>query len=364
MHVLIEETQENARCPTPQTIGSSILFHSLDFFRICTTVLFLTDRYADQLFNEIGSYTERPTLDADHYPQTSAPIMLSSALMTVIVKLCNTYYAKKYNTYLAVQDYIYALFSSSILFFVGDLFSTSGYMPSIPVSEFALISLVGVLAMMAIFLKFTTPLSSDTMIASRNPQTNHRYFDEYIVTYSDVSKTERFMNAISSFGRITSLSTFFWVFNHEMNDGVAPLATWQKVILGLGAAGSGLFGAWTVTDHSRFYLIFLMSVVFLNAAAMGYAGIAALVCFFNCRQHDAAVVIAPGIVMGLLNGLFSALYIQYRFENTHVSNQNIENMVGNLAGKTASFFHRCRQCCKPDERTVEEMQKDELLEMV
>lgn len=345
-----------------QPAASRILFHCFDFFRIYTIIQFLADRYADQVFNEVGRYADRPTLDADHYPDTSAPIMLGSALAAITVKTINVIYSKKYESYLAAQDFVYALFSSSLLFFVGDLFSSSGYMPSLSIFQFVMISLIGVFAMMAIFLKLTTPLSSDKMIFSRNPQSQIIYFDEYATAFPHPSKTERVLNAVGSVGHIASLSTFFWVLNHEIQNGVAPLAIWQKVMLGLSAAGLGVFGAFTVTDHPKYYLSFLMAVMFLNSAAIAYAGISALACFANCQNYHAAYVIAPGIFVALLNGLFSASHIQYDFENTHAANKNIEEMFVKISDKAASIFHRCQRCCKPE--VVEEVEKRELMEVV
>lgn len=358
MHQLIEDPQPYSIFPIVQTAASNIIFHALDFFRIYTTLQFLADRYADQAYNEIGRYKEKPAVDADHYPRISAPIMLGSAAAAVILKSINAIYAKKYDAYLAAQDYAYALFSSSILFFAGDLFSSTGYMPALSAFQFVMISLVGVLAMMAIFLKLTTPISSDKMIFSENPQTHERYFHEYAKAFLNPSKTERFLNAIGSVGHIASLSTFFWVLNHEIHNGVSPLATWQKAILGAGAGALALFGSRTITDHPQYYLAFLMAVAFLNSSAIAYASASTLACYMNCQNHNVDYVIAVNSFFALLTGLFSAVHIQYRTENTHVSNQNVEAMLEKISDKASSFFNGC--CKKP---VVEVLQEEELLEI-
>ncbi len=362
MHQFGEGNERVSIFSTLQAVASVGIYHSLDFFRIYTTLHFLTDRYADQAFNEIGRYRERPTVDADHYPRICAPIMLSSAVVAVILKSINVFYEKKYDTYLAAQDYAYALFSSSILFFVGDLFSSTGHMPVLSAFQFGMISLVGVLAMMAIFLKLTTPISTDKMILSENPQTQELYFHEYAKAFVNPSKTERFLNAVGSVGHIASLSTFFWVLNHEVHNGASPLAAWQKVTLGVGACGLALFGWRTITDHPKYYLAFLMAVTFLNSSAIAYASVSTLACYANCQNHNADFVVGLGAFVGMLTGLFSAVHIQYRTENTHASNQDVEAMLEKISDKASALFNRCKQCCKK-QAVVEALQEDELLEV-
>lgn len=359
MHQLIEDPQPYSIFSTVQTASSKIIFHGLDFFRIYTALQFLADRYADQAFNEIGRYEEKPAVDADHYPRVSAPIMLSSAVAAIILKSINAHYEKKYDTYLSAQDYAYALFSSSILFFAGDLFSSTGHMPVLSAFQFAMISLVGVLAMMAIFLKLTTPISTNKMIFSENPQTQELYFHEYAKAFLNPSKTERLLNAVGSVGHIASLSTFFWVLNHEIHNGVSPLAVWQKVVLGVGAGALALFGSRTVTDHPKYYLAFLMAVAFLNSSAIAYASVSTLACYVNCQNHNADSVVATSSFFALLTGLFSAVHIQYRTENTHAANQNIEAMLEKISDKASALFNQC--CKKP--AVVEALQEEELMEV-
>ena len=360
MHQLIEDLQQHSTFPTVQTAASKIIFHGLDFFRIYMTLQFLTNRYADQAFNEMGRYELKPAVDADHYRKTSGPIMLSSALAAVILKSINVYYQIKHDSYLAAQDYAYALFSSSILFFAGDLFSSTGHMPQLSVFQFVMISLVGVLAMMAIFLKLTTPISSDKMIFSQNIETQLTYFEGYAKPFLNPSKTERLLNAIGSVGYIASLSTFFWVLNHEVHNGVSPLVTWQKVMLGVGAGSLALFGSCATTDHPKYYLAFLMLVGFLNSSAIAYASISALACYVNCKNHNADFVVAIGSFFALLTGLFSATHIQYRTENTHMSNQDVEVMLEKISDKASALFNRCQQRCQKS--AVEVLQEAELLE--
>lgn len=360
MHQVMEDQRQQIIFSVVQTAASNIIFHGLDCFRIYTTLQFLTNRYADQAFNEIGRYKVKPAVDADHYAKTSAPIMLSSAAAAVILKMINALYQKKYDSYLAAQDYAYALFSSSILFFAGDLFSGSGYMPPLSAFQFMMISMVGVLAMMAIFFKLTTPFSSDKMIFAKNTETQLTYFDEYAKPFLNPSKTERLLNAVGSVGYIASLSTFFWVLNHEIHNGVSSLAQWQKVILGLGAGGLALFGSRAITDHPRYYLSFLMAVAFLNSSAIAYASVSTLACYVNCKNHNADFVVSTGVFFALLTGLFSATHIQYFSENTHVSNQRVEAMLWKISDKASALFNRC--CRKPV--VVEELQGDELLEIV
>lgn len=356
MNELIEEQIENDALFTVKTISSKLIFHSFDFLRIYFTIQFLTARYADQAFNEIARYGAKPAVDADHYRKTNGPIMLASALLAVMIKCVNAYYSEKNNRYLASQDYVYALFSSSVIFFLGDLFSSTGQMPALSAFSFTIISLVGVLAMMAVFLKITTPISTDKMIFEKNPSTEISYFDEYAAPLENPSKTVRILNALGSVGYVASLSTFFWVLNHEIHDGVWPLAVWQQVVLGLGAVGLASYGSLTVTDHPKYYLLFLMGVILLNMGAISYAGVSSLLCYISCQNHHNTGLIIANFFIALATGLFSASHIEFRIEDKHAANQKTEEMIEKISDKIVSLFHRCKVCCKKEVNDVDQVE--------
>jgi len=349
---------EPSFCVKAKSTVSVLAYHLFDFLRICTAIQFLCGQYADQVFVEMDRYGQKPSHEAQESWKTSLPIMGGSAAAATIAKAINVYYSKRDGRYVAAQDYIYALFSSSIVFLAGDLFSSSGYMPVMPELTFILVSLLGVCAAMAIFFKIVTPISSDKIIC----------VDEAAKAFPNPNRTERLLNAVGSVGHVASLSTFFWVLNHELNNGPAPLALWQKISLGLGATGSALFGAKTITDHPKSYLYFLMAVIFLNSSAMTYSSYSSL--FIGPLKnehphlHNQESLIAFGTILSATVGSFSALTFQYDLKTKHESNLAVEKMISDARDKINGLFQRCRNCGKHDTPQVTEQEDDdELIEV-
>lgn len=319
-------------CQTAQSTASVLAFHLFDFLRIYTTILFLCGQYADQVTLQLARCGKEPSPKPQDSWKTSLSMMVGSAVVAIIAKLGNAHYLEKDGIYKAFQDYVYAIFSSSIFFTLLALLSSSGYLPTMSQIAFILISLTGVLLAMAIFLKLVTPISNNKIIS----------IDASAKAFPNPSRIERILNAAGSVGHVASLSTFFWVLNNELNNGPAPLTSWQKISLGIGGVGSALIGAKTITDHPKFYLYFLMAVIFLNSSAMAYSGYSSL--FGPNNAPNQKLLISLGALFSIMVGSFSGLMFQHNPDEKHESNLAIEKIIENSHNKISALFQRRRTC--------------------
>ena len=312
-------------------------FHAYDFVRIYSLFHTLAARYARQVFDELEAYGHSPSREARENWVAGVPLFASVFFVTLVCKLLNPLLERKYNRYIATQDYVTSLFSSSIIFFIGDLFSKTGRMSVLPPWAFGLISSLGVLSSMALFFKITSPDSANRSLLSIDEATGLRRFHALSIGYPDVTRFERAMNSISGLSYASALSLFFCVMDREIYNGTVASPDWQKVVLGSLVPISMVFAAWAVTDKPTGFHALVAASKAIMAGASTYMTLSGMAYYlikysdpnkqFQPSKSTLLILTALCLLASFSVTAFSGLMTHFAFSKNRAGNQGLEKTV-------------------------------------
>lgn len=390
---LIESSEKKSLAQTSWNVLKQASYSSIDFFRIALITQTLTGRWLWQFYVELDRYDAAPN---DSVKQTwmGWPIIAAAFTTAAVTKGVNYYYRKQSDaasehgfdslddafgdsatnayhhgkSYKGAQDYAYAVFTSSIVYFLLDAVSSTGKLGSINVWWF-----VGITALVPVVsigsARTATPDTSDQLIVKPNQLNGVR-------AYPNADKTEKLLNAITGAVYGANIFILFWNVNREIHGKTVPTEMWQLVVSSLYVVANAAVG-YKLTDHPKAFHAVVASSKFMRDASFAYAALSGLAFHILNRltlEDREAVEMGltfPFIALSIGIGVFSALTSLFRYDDNHQSYVDNKEMILNLPGKIkdgasslassisscfGSMFSYCCAYCADEEDTTEEHQ--------
>lgn len=369
--------RDHAAIPTPVTSSGSlsvygallgsILFHVADFLRITFVTTGLLSRWLIQLFMELDHYNLGPSKSAQ---QTWLGLVLLGvgASLSLMSKSLNACISGHY-----FQDYLFAMFSSSLLYFALDIVSNHGSVGTMSLGGFVASSAVCIPLAIAFFLKIAHSDSYTEVVA-----TLAKLKALQLPSYPNVPLSERLLNVGGGLVYAgSSLATFFWTVNREVYGRTMPLPIWQKGLLFLYLLIAGKIG-FEVTDHPNFYQTFVAFSKMLKEGSLTYSvmsGIFSLIAVYQCNKQDSCfneetrtVFSYACFFMAMAIAIYSGATTRFQFQKNHEGHvalidtiyaapekiksgcADFSNTVSSGASSCAHFFaEKIKQCCAREE---------------
>lgn len=331
---------------------SAFAFHFADFLRIMFVTTGLLSRWLIQLFMELNHYDVGPSQLAQ---QTWLGLVLlgTGSAFSLISKSLNACIPNHY-----FQDYVFAMFSSSLLYFALDIVSHNGNVGVMPLGSFIASSAVCIPLAIALFLKIAHPDSHTEIVATLTQLKALR-----LPAYPSVSLSERLLNIIGGLVYAgSSLATFFWTVNREVYGKTMPLPTWQKGLLFLYLLVGGKIGFET-TDHPNFYQTFVAFSKMIKEGSLTYSvmsGIFSMIAAYQCPKQDfcfsdeARTMFSYAcFFMAMAIGMYSGVTTRFQFQSNHEGNLALidtiyaapEKIKSGVSGCAHFFAEKIKRCC-------------------
>lgn len=316
--------------------------HVVDFLRISLPTQMLIGEFLHEAFE-----AQKNLAPSKNIQQTwlGFPIIGTAAMLSVVVKTMNYRYSEKNpDHYLAAEDYLFALFECSRLYFAIQICGISRMSPG----WFIATSAVGLPTLAALFFKFTSPESSDQFTYPWSA-----YFNPPKYLFATVA--EQRLNALKC-AKIAffSVSTFLWAINRELNGETVSLARWQIGLIFLFLSVALKIG-YESTMHPKFFQGFFAFLKLLETTALIYAAISGILLMaiayhcvdgMLCINSDTRELLSYACAaIALPLGLYSAALARVRFEENHESNEKIitacENAIATFHAKKTAIAEGC-----------------------
>ena len=317
-----KESQPNARCfiRAGQRLAN-IGFHLLDYARITIVTQALAGRWVYQLIIELENYDSHPSAEAKH-GWVGNSILCGSMVVAGAVKLANHLLGA---SYLALQDALFSVFSSSLLYVLLDDFCEQAQIEKMPAAVFWLTSAMIPVASLVLAKGYIA--DSTNHIVCRTQQ----IFPEF----GDASKAEKALNVLATFSLGSGITTLFWVVNRELKGKTVPVDAWQIALCTLFYLAMVPLSFELTSKPKRFNNALIVSKA-LRDGALSYGALSGIgfhmmmlangcskeVCF---DENDAKILTAIFIPTAASIGLFSALTARLDFGKKHRSNVKFIN---------------------------------------
>ena len=347
-----------SRCASFSEVAGGTIYHGLDFLRIALVTQSLSSRWLFQLFVELERYGVAP-LPAVQQSWLGWPIAGAAFLSALTVKIINARGGDKYRS---AQDYLFAIFSSSVLYIILDFSSAAINTTSNLISERGNRENIGYILLS--FFSSTSaliPLISLFMTQLVIPDSSDRItkqFDEqHFPAYPDATKKEKCLNITTGLSYSTAIAALFWTINREVQRQTSPMEHWQMPIAAAYALVSAGIG-YHLTNHPKVTHAFIALSKAAKDGALSYAALSGIAFHILMELHrcveppcwDTAwhdVLAGTLTPLAISIGVFSGLTTLFHFEENHTANEKLIDRVinapGRIKNKVTSFLSNC--CC-------------------
>lgn len=319
-------------------------FHTLDFLRISGVTEALFSRWLIQFFRELSKYKKEPSVRSQETWVGYLVLSMAGGL-AITTKLINHFCER----YPAAQDYLFSIFTSSIIYYILDMLSETGKIGAIPLPIFAFTSAIAIPIIAGFFLKLVITDSLPYLTPSVHT---------FAVAYPNAHTFERVLNIMTglSYG-IPALTSFFWCLNRELHNKTVPLENWQILLLFLSISLTARIG-YQLTEYPIFFQRYVALSKAMRDGSLNYAclsGFSFLIGKENCgdkkiciNKNKTNMLTAFCLIYSASMALFSLMTTEFQFEKNHKANesliltaQNAVNKVKNGVNSISTFFKKC-----------------------
>lgn len=375
------ESTDSIRCCGSLAVYKPVLwrvsFYALYFLKIAVPYITLIGQFLYHFFLLPQNYALAPT---DITQKTWLGfVVIGVAVALALTAMCINALGK--HGYRAAQDYIAALFSSTLsLMFFKVLCTTNAKLESMPLTLCVPVIVCSIALTSGLFFKLVLPDSHDDIVYGSKQVTP---ID--MPNYPSVSISERVLNVLAAmiYGG-TSLSTVLTHIMRQLAGKTTSFSSLHYVIIALYLGVSGVIG-YRLTDHPRCFQQFAAFSNFWKFGALSYSGFSSIFFLlgvyqsadrtFSLDQHSRAFLTGMDLLFAFCVGLFAAVTTCYPLQNAHESNGRIisflqrsldkchtqtvkmSNTCGDTFRKTSDGCMHCWQfftektsaCCKREE---------------
>ena len=301
-------------------------YHALDFARINLVTQALLSRWLYQFFIELER-NEWGIPSPIKLTWLNWPITGGAFTAAVIVKIINLRKQDKQGNYLSAQDYLFAGFSSSILYFALDAILDAKVMAENMSAPWFIATTIGV-PVLAFF-------AAATIIPDSSNQIHIKLDSDKFPVYPNASRKEKSLNMISGLAYASAITMLLWCINRELRKETVPLETWQLVVAGaylIPAAAAG----WLLTQYPKVFHGFIAASKGIRDAALSYAGLSGLgyltlIVIHDCTKGpcwgddgtEESYLTSLFIPIALSIGVFSAATTLFRYKEKHAGNEKL-----------------------------------------
>lgn len=330
--------------------AGAFLYHATDFVRTSFMIQSLLGRWLYQLFLELDDHDWGPSLQTQQQ-WLGWPIIFGAA---AVAALCKIYNYRNRDDDARSQDYVYALFSSSILYFILDTLSQSGNVGAQSLTAFIIASTLVPVAS-AFFAKLVVPDTSNKLIFKPSQFRD----DELFPVYPQATRAEKLSNLTAANAYAAASSILVWVINREVNGRTVGSTPWQLAIIAFTYI-AGTFAGYKLAEHPLAFHAVAATGKGLITGAFSYAafsGIAFLALMTHnqcengpCWDEEINMHLTwPFLAASIGLGVFSSLTTHFSYEANH---QGFQDMTENLKAIKDKLLD-CFPCCGPKDRNAE-----------
>lgn|SRR3990167_1677525 len=326
----------------------NIAFHSADFMRIFLLLFIRIGRWLHEFFLLLAVNHSAPSMLAQ---QTWIGLILMNAALisAMVIKIINYKYRA---SELALHDYIFATFSSSIVFMLARMFLGLSGNSAFPIDWFVAITIVVPVAMY-FFAEFVLPDSGNHFIITKKKREEVLTFPVFL----NAGKVERCLNLISgAFAYMfTSLSVACWNYDRERaGETVAIRAWWEYGLITLGTLSAVKVGYDLTVHPEKFFWLVVVSKFLLDGSLVfaSFSGFDTLLAayIFGCpdasclnNQNRTVLDFAVSLPAALITGFFSAATTHLNFQRIHDRRVKRIQSVRSIPTKISGLLFSCSE---------------------
>ncbi len=306
----------------------NITFELMDGLRVGFVTQSLIGRWLYQLFLVMEQLGSTPS-ESTKYKWLGLPLTAISFLLAVGVKILNH---RNQDNYPAWQDRLFAVFSSSILFFFLDLMKQNS-ITQMTLPVFILTSTMVPIA------SFTLARSTITDSTNYVVLPDHFHEDNFPV-YPTASPIEKWWNTKYAISLSTGITCLFWVINRELNGRTTPMDFWQIVMSIIYGLAMTVFSYQLTDSPKRFHVSLALSKA-LRDGSLAYAALSGIgfhvldwingclqpACWSEDPYNTNKLLTTIFIPLAALIGLFSAATTKFDYEDNHSANEDIVRRI-------------------------------------
>ena len=249
--------------------------------------------------------------------------------------------------YPAAQDFLFALFSSSVFYIVLDVICKnvnfgggSELLLFISASFFVPIS----------FIVFWTLVIQDSAnkLTVRFCELNNNDFP----VYPDAPLKEKILNMLSGAGYASCLPVFYWNLNRQMHERTVDMQIYQVISSAVVYIFYAVLG-YQITARPKIFHFFIALAKLIRDGSFAYSALsgiefAVLTLIFQCsggvicwNESTAETLFAiPVLTLVLAIGIYSATTTLYRYKKNHQQNQHLIQKLSRLNVSITSSFSK------------------------